>query len=130
MEMLNFFITGVSRSQFRKRYFNHWITHPDQITPPPSPLQLIWAGRTPLAHFLNSQILNQKPQTKAICSLSCCAWSALVMHLDQPGGRPSKPKPHKRAATPFSGLHSYSNKMWTAGKSQATDEGLISPLYL
>lgn len=37
----------------------------------------------------HSQILNQKPQTVAMCSLSCCAWSGLVMHLDQPGGRPS-----------------------------------------
>lgn len=57
-----------------------WITHPDQMT-----LQWIWAGWT----ICYSQILNQKPQTKAMCSLSCCAWSGLVMHLDQPGARPS-----------------------------------------
>lgn len=103
-----------------KAYFSWWITHPDQMTPP------VDLGREDSisSFFLNSQILNQKPQTKAICSLSCCVWSG---HASGPARRKAlKPKTTQEAVSPSSGLHSNSNKMWTVTISLAIIEGLLS----
>lgn len=66
-------IMAMSLSLFRKGTFQ-LVDHPPRSDDPPVDL-----GREDSisSFFLNSQILNQKPQTKAICSLSCCVWSCI-----------------------------------------------------
>lgn len=94
-----------------------WITHSDD--PPPTPFELGWEYSIS-SFFLNSQILKQKPQTKAICALRLVRSGIWMSWEEGP-----QTKTTSEAISPSSGLHNHSNKPWTSRNSQATGEGLI-----